>query len=39
MKIAIIAEGSEEDLDLLLSLAKRFGIEVSRPGEKIVKSK
>ena len=39
MKIAIIAEGNEDDLDLLLSIAKRFGIKVSRPDEKIVKSR
>lgn len=38
MKIAILAEGSEEDLDLLLSIAKRFGIKISRADQKIVKS-
>ena len=38
MKIAIIAEGSEEDLDLLLSIAKRLGIKVSRPDERLRKS-
>ncbi len=38
MKIAIIAEGSEDDLDLLLLIAKRFGIKVSRPDENKVKS-
>ena len=38
MKISIIAEGTEEDLDLLLLIAKRFGIKISRLDEKIVKS-
>jgi len=31
MKIMIVAEGSEEDLDLLLVIADKFNIKISKP--------
>lgn len=31
MKIMIVAEGSEENLDLLLAVANKFDIQITKP--------
>lgn len=35
MKICVVAEGSEENLDLLLQIAKKFDIKISRPRQSL----